>query len=59
MNYLATRYEDDGEYVEQFEANSIEEAEKVCQRNGWLLDGEVVASFEYDPLMPPPSLEVH
>lgn len=59
MKYLATRYEADGEYGEEFEAASMAEAEERCRANGWLLDGELMFTVAYDPEHPAPSLEVH
>ncbi len=59
MRFLATRFEEDGEYMETFEADSMESAEEICKANGWLLDGELGATIPYDPDQPIPSMEVH
>jgi hypothetical protein len=59
MKFLATRYEADAAYSEQFEAESVDEAEEHCRQNGWLLDGVLVATIPYDKDHPIPSMEVH
>lgn len=48
MTFIATRYEDDGEYSESFGAESPEMGEEICKAMGWLLDGELVHSGVYD-----------
>lgn len=59
MKFVATRYECHGAYSEEFEAESFAEAEEHCRKNGWLLDGQLMATIPYDPNHPIPSLEVH
>lgn len=36
-----------------FQANSLEEAERICEENGWEYDGEVIATF------PVPEMDKH
>lgn len=43
MTFLATRHEKDGNYSQKFEAASWAEAEAVCRKKMWRLDGELVA----------------
>ena len=47
MKFCGTELRPDGyEYAVEFEAADWAEAEKVCNENGWNLDGELVASIE-------------
>ncbi len=41
MRFVATRFERDAEYGEEFEAPSWTEAERICEENAWRLDGEL------------------
>ena len=40
MKYAATRFEPDGLYAETFKADNWQQAEAICKKNGWRLDGD-------------------
>lgn len=56
--YLATDIEDDSEYSIEFEAESLEHAQRICEASGWLFDGELIASVPYDVNHPIPSVSI-
>jgi hypothetical protein len=39
--WIATRFEPDGEYVEEFQAPGVPEAQAHCAERGWRLDGRI------------------
>ena len=41
--WTATRFEPDGAYAETVEALSREQAARICDERGWLLEGELHA----------------
>lgn len=59
IEFAAARFEEDGEYAETVLAETVEEAQAICDRNGWELLGWLAHEFPYDVDHPPPSMEVH
>lgn len=45
--YAASSQDDDRAYAHSFCAPNVTEARKVCDRNGWKYDGEIVDTVEY------------
>lgn len=48
MKFVATEFRDDGQYGVQLEADNWAEAARVCDREGWRLDGELMAIIPYE-----------
>lgn len=44
--FCAVRYEDDGEYCEEFNAVNFKRAEEICDQLGWTLLGELMTKID-------------
>ena len=48
--FIATSFKNDDEYSEEFEAETAQDAIKLCEEKGWQLEGELIMSIPFDAM---------